>query len=85
MWTFTSAVVIAFVLAALYIRQRNSGPGPPYERSGIRTPNGRWLVRFAAAASENLRAVDRTELRGVLLDSLTAGTVHWGQRVSART
>jgi 2-polyprenyl-6-methoxyphenol hydroxylase-like FAD-dependent oxidoreductase len=55
----------------------------PYERSGIRTPNGRWLVKFAPAVSEDLRAVDRTELHDVLLASLTPGTVQWGKRVTA--
>ncbi|BBX64574.1 monooxygenase [Mycobacterium saskatchewanense] len=56
--------------------------GPPYRTAGIRTPSGRWLVRFAPAASARLRAVDRTELHHVLLASLTPGTVRWGQRVT---
>jgi 2-polyprenyl-6-methoxyphenol hydroxylase-like FAD-dependent oxidoreductase len=56
---------------------------PPYKRSGIRTPPGRWLVKFAPSASENLRAVDRTELHRVLLASLAPDSVEWGRRVSA--
>lgn len=56
---------------------------PPYAESGIKTPSGRWLTKFAPSSSVNLRAVDRTELHAVLLASVTPGTVRWGQRATS--
>lgn len=54
---------------------------PPYTRSGIRKPNGRFLVTFDPATYQNLRAVDRTDLHATLLAGLAPGTVQWGHRV----
>lgn len=56
--------------------------GPPFTKSGIRRPDGRYLMTFAPAASADLRAVDRTELSAVLLNSLAPDTVQWGRRVT---
>ncbi|BDE12076.1 FAD-dependent oxidoreductase [Mycobacterium kiyosense] len=59
-----------------------SADEPPYTKSGIRKPNGRFLVTFAPTTYQNLRAVDRTELHAAMLATLRAGSVHWGQRVA---
>ncbi|OBK21628.1 hypothetical protein A5634_09965 [Mycobacterium asiaticum] len=58
---------------------------PPFTKSGLRKPDGRYLVTFAPAASQHLRAVDRTELHAALLNSLVPGTVEWGRPVVAVT
>ena len=58
---------------------------PPFTRSGIRKPNGQFVVTFAPPAYADLRAVDRTELHATLLATLAAGTVQWGRRVTEVT
>lgn len=60
-----------------------SADTPPFTKSGLRRPDGRYLVTFAPATSADLRAVDRTELHETLLRTLRPGTVQWGRRVNA--
>lgn len=56
---------------------------PPFTKSGLRRPDGKYLVTFSPEASRHLRAVDRTQLHTVLLNSLEPDTVRWGRRVNA--
>ncbi|QLL08081.1 FAD-dependent monooxygenase [Mycobacterium vicinigordonae] len=62
-----------------------SAEEPPFSKSGIRKPNGSFLVTLAPATYENLRAVDRTELHATMLATLPQGTVQWGRRVAEAT
>lgn len=58
-----------------------SADHPPFTKSGLRRPDGKYLVTFAPEASRQLRAVDRGELHDALLSTLEPGTVQWGRRV----
>jgi 2-polyprenyl-6-methoxyphenol hydroxylase-like FAD-dependent oxidoreductase len=59
-----------------------AGDLPPYA-SGLRRPDGRWLARFGAQATAEMRVIERQRLHDVLHDALRPGTVRFAAPVSA--
>ncbi|WP_234353686.1 FAD-dependent monooxygenase [Gordonia iterans] len=57
-------------------------PTAPEGQSGIRRPDGRWLVRGAPTATRDLRIADRTELHGALLAAAIGVDVRTGVDVA---
>lgn len=63
--------------------QAAAGDSPPYS-SGLRRPDGRWLARFSAQVTAELRVIERQRLHDVLHGALRPGTVHFSSPVSAQ-
>jgi 2-polyprenyl-6-methoxyphenol hydroxylase-like FAD-dependent oxidoreductase len=58
-----------------------AGDLPPYA-SGLRRPDGRWLARFSAQVTAELRVIERQRLHDVLHEALRPGTVRFSAPVS---
>lgn len=59
-----------------------AGDLPPYA-SGLRRPDGRWLARFGAQVTAEMRVIERQRLHDVLHDALRPGTVRFAAPVGA--